>query len=462
MYAPMSRKLRRERPRVFAQKIKALEEVCYEGENGNCHEEKPLLSTAIYARLSVEDGSDGNSASIENQICLLTEYVSKREDLTLAGIYIDNGATGTHFHRDGFQKLLQDIQRGKIRCLVIKDFSRLGRNFSQTGDFIERIFPSQGIRLISLGEGYDSEKKSLDPLVFGFYNLLNEFYARDISVKSKSALRARQSLGQYVSGHAPFGYQRGKEKYKLEIDKEAASVVKKIFQWSVEGVSHSEISRRLNLLAVPAPTVYRQKGSKEQTKCHIFWQERTISFLLQNPVYLGNMVYGKSGKLFGEEKRYIISPNLWNYVENTHPPLVAERTFLLANQNGHEKRIQKETNQQNEIPYFFEGKLYCGYCSKKVVRLREYTNRKKNKFVYRYRCNGYHGKSISRCKLKGRIQEEVLLETISILYEYIFAVELGGTAKETVNSFGEWAFFTDRVLFYEKERIEVFLAFSQK
>lgn len=202
-----------------------------------------IFNTAVYIRLSMEDrpykhGSD----SIANQRELILDYLKDKHDMRVYDIYCDNGRTGTDFDREEFRRMMYDVYNGKVNCIVVKDLSRFGREYIETGDYLERIFPLLGVRFIAVNDGYDNRVDPFD-ITVPIKNVINTLYDRDISAKSAAALRMKQENGEFIGSFAPYGYIRSKEdRHKLVIDPEAADVVKKIFEWKAENASYAEIA----------------------------------------------------------------------------------------------------------------------------------------------------------------------------------------------------------------------------
>ena len=204
-------------------------------------ESEKIYRTAIYARLSNEDLGKKDSGSIENQILLVQKYIESKPYLKLCDTFIDNGETGTNFDRDGFKNLMEAIKNKKVDCIAVKDLSRLGRDYVETGNYIENVFPFLGVRFVSVNDNYDSKypSKNGDNLSIVLKNLVNDMYAKDISKKIRSAFAIKHKKGEYTGGHAPYGYVKSAEnRHKLVIDEEAAQNVKDIFQSKFFGTSH--------------------------------------------------------------------------------------------------------------------------------------------------------------------------------------------------------------------------------
>ena len=211
---------------------------------------------AAYARLSVEDSGRPGADTIEGQKALLTSFIESKPDMKLAALFCDNGRTGTDFDRPQFEKLMEEVRKGHIDCIVVKDLSRFGRNYKETGNYLERIFPFLGVRFIAVNDGFDTltAQRGADGYLVPLKNLINEVYSKDISRKSGSALAAKQKNGDFIGAWAPYGYRKcPDDPHKLEPDETTAPVVRQIFQWRAEGMSVTRITKRLNDEGVPSP-----------------------------------------------------------------------------------------------------------------------------------------------------------------------------------------------------------------
>lgn len=283
---------------------------------------------ALYIRLSREDGGR-ESAGIESQRLLLRNY-AKQQGFSVVEEYVDDGYSGTRYDRPGFRRMLADIEAGRINLVMIKDLSRLGRNYIATGELTEVYFPEHRVRLIAVNDGYDSEERYDD--MAPFRHVMNEMYARDISRKIRTALRAKAQDGQYIGSFAPYGYRKNAEdKNRLEPDEEAAVWVRRIFYMAAEGRSTKEIAELLNRERVPIPLDYRRrKQGRSCGECRP-WTPSGLCKILRNPTYLGHTMQGKSEKISLKSKRSLPKPREeWVVVRNTHEPLISEEVFALA------------------------------------------------------------------------------------------------------------------------------------
>ncbi len=287
-------------------------------------------SAALYMRLSKDD-SKTKSQSMDSQRKILRAF-SAEKGFKIFGEYIDDGFSGTNFERPGFKKMISDIENGKINLVLVKDLSRLGRDYISAGQFTEIYFPSKGVRCISVTDGYDSENSFSD--MIPFRNLLNEMYARDISRKIRSAFEARMKAGDFIGPFAPFGYIRSpNNRHRLVPDNLTSPIVKRIFTESAAGKAPLEIAKGLDSDDVPTPLDFRNKTPKSRS-----WNSSTILKILKNPVYLGHTVQGKTAKIsFRYKASRNLPPEEWHFVPDTHEAIVAPETFEKANKKHRKK-----------------------------------------------------------------------------------------------------------------------------
>lgn len=262
-------------------------------------EKTALYNVAIYARLSVEDNGK-NSDSIESQISYLEDYIAKDPTMRKAAVFIDNGFTGTNFMRPEFQRMIDTARLGKINCVVVKDLSRLGRNYVETGEFLEKVCPFIGLRFIAVNDNYDSEAlTSNSGLAASLSNIINDFYAKDISRKVFSALRTKMENGEYIGAWEKYGYLKDSDnKNRLIVNPETAPVVQQIFLWRSEGMSYMGINRKLNEMDIPSPGQYKaDRGivtNNNQKERKILWNKHIITDILKDITYIGHMAQRKT------------------------------------------------------------------------------------------------------------------------------------------------------------------------
>ena len=374
-------------------------------------QESSFYSTAIYARLSIENsGKDDDGDSIANQISFCRAYLEEHKDLKLYGIYEDNGEKGTNFDRPEFQRMMDDIRNGKVKCVLVKDLSRFGRDYIEAGELLEKIFPFMGIRFISITDGYDSltSDDAEGALMIPLKNMINDVYAKDISRKIITSFRARQEKGEFLPTFAPYGYLKSKtEAYRYEIDEVTAPYVKMIFEWKAEGVSHNEICKRLNEMGAVTPA--RRKVDlgiwKAEKYRHTVWFGRTIIDILKNPTYTGCIVYGRIPKsLYEGIKMHRAPEDEWRYVPDAHEPIISQELFDTVQQmfTDRAEKFKKKMDENAELRELItnplKGKIYCGDCGKRMRFVKPTDKRYPVDQDHAiYVCGGYLDSGYSRC-----------------------------------------------------------------
>lgn len=325
----------------------------------------------IYLRLSDEDGIGKESDSIKGQREIIHNYLSKNKQLasyeTLE--FCDDGFSGTDFRRPGITALLKQAQEGKIYCIIVKDFSRFGRNYIEVGSYLEQVFPFLGVRFISVNDDFDSSNVSGNGAFMGtaFQNLIYDLYSRDLSLKISSGKRVKAGQGKFINAFAPYGYQKSKEQ-RLFIDKEAAPVVEKIFDMALQGIPKAEIARTLNKERVPSPLLLR-KIRKEKLFCHCvneeyLWRPATISKILKDQRYVGDGVYGRvRPKAIGSGLSNNVSKEEWIVVPNTHEAIVKRDVFEKVNAG-----FKSYHSRKNTEVYPLWKKVRCGVCNYGIPR----------------------------------------------------------------------------------------------
>ncbi len=396
-----------------------------------------VWKTAGYARLSVLETRDRkDSEALSNQKAILRDYIAAKPELKFCGLYADNGETGTNFERSDFQRMMADIQAGKIDCIVVKDLSRFGRNCVEVGNYLERVFPFLGVRFISIGDSYDSTAANAgDVLSVALRNLVNEAYSLDISRKSGTILREKQRRGEFIGAFAAYGYLRDPaDVHRMIVDPEAAAIVREIFRRAAEGEGVRTIQRWLNTEGILSPCVYRyQKGICLDKRYADGegrpWGQATVKSMLSNPVYLGHTVQGRhQSRLYEGIPDRRLPASEWVIVEHTHEPVIDQDTF---DQVQALRQASREAYHANLGKYDhlgtaenrFRGLLYCGDCGRPMVRYKEVSHGKK--VFYRYFCPSYADLlELSGCAYKY-LPEEDLEHALSglIAQEAALAVE---------------------------------------
>lgn len=316
------------------------------------------LRAALYLRLSRDDAGAGESVSIGGQRALLRSYAADH-GWTVAGEYVDDGFSGTSFRRPGLERLLADVEAGRVDLVLTKDLSRLGRDYIRTGELAEVYFPSRHVRYIAVNDGFDTEGP--DSGLAPFQNVVNEMYARDASKKIRSALAVRRAQGRYVGSLAPYGYRKDPaDRNRLLPDPPAAAVVGEIFAWAAAGTGPGEIARRLNGRGTACPALHR--AGRRPGPDGPVWTASTVSKLLRNPTYLGCTAQGRTRKpSFKAKVREAVPREGWAVVEGTHPALVDGETFLLA------ARRRGSRSGAGRFRNRLAGLVKCGACGGAMV-----------------------------------------------------------------------------------------------
>ncbi|RHO19951.1 hypothetical protein DW217_00295 [Ruminococcus sp. AM18-15] len=383
-------------------------------------EEMKLYKACLYLRLSDEDKRNIEDNSIGNQKKICLEHLKKLPEIEVIASYIDNGASGTNFSRSGFKQMLQDLTKGEINCVVVKDLSRLGRNYLETSEYLEKFFPEAGIRFIAVNNGYDSIRKlnGKQEIVIPFSNIVNDMYAKDVSRKIRSSIEILMKSGEFLppSGSIPYGYLRDEKNNTYIIDEETAPIVQEIFKMKLQGVSDCEIIRTLNRKQIPSPGKirYLRGMTKAEKYKDAVWVGSTLRKLLSNEVYLGHRVHGKVKRdcLGAEKKRR--PQEEWEYVYNVHPALISEEDFQKIRQikeKGREKQAQCNKHQKRSLEErrLLTGKIYCGDCGT-LMGARKGNQRltsKKSPRIF-YQCDGYEYSGRTRCFNHYISQKDVL------------------------------------------------------
>ena len=316
--------------------------------------------TAAYIRLSRETEGSLQRDTIGSQVQLVESFIAKQDDLELYETYIDDAVSGTTFSRPGFDRMLADMRSGNIQAIVVKDMSRLGRDYLEAGSLVERVFPLYGIRFISITDGFDTDSDA-DWLLMALTNLANTMYARDISQKINAARKGMLEKGIPV-GKVPYGYRinhKVKDAGCMEIDEEAAQVVRRIFDNFIAGQGTTVISRCLNAEGVPSPLAYRYiRRCNPVAAAKYKWTANSVQQILGNETYTGRYVMGTvSMKIFQPKKRMYIPKEQWRIFENHHPAIVSKETFTAARDMKQQKSPAKRKSSN-----LLAHKIYCGRC----------------------------------------------------------------------------------------------------
>lgn len=330
---------------------------------------------ALYIRLSLED-SKYDSLSIENQKLILNEFALSMPEAANAEIreFIDNGFSGTNFERPAVQELIELVRENKVDCIIVKDFSRFGRNSLEVGYFIERVFPLFHTRFISVSDGFDSNnfKGDTGGMDVAFKYLISEYYSRDMSVKTKSAKYAKMERGEYQSKICPYGYRKSADG-RMEPDEEAATVVRLIFALAAKGTTAAQITKELRSRSVPTPGEYKAaKGNHTHdiSRTGGIWSSSTVLRILDDERYTGTYIIGKRSVLeVGGNKSRLKDRDKWYIIPDHHAALVSEELFEQAKQGI--RRYSIPNKKQHD--YLLKGRIICGCCDHSLSRVMQKT-----------------------------------------------------------------------------------------
>ncbi len=392
-----------------------------------------IYQTAGYARLSIKDSGKPGADTLSTQQELLRGFIEDQPDMRLVKIYSDNGQTGTNFERPGFEQLLSDVRAGNINCIVVKDLSRFGRNYKETGNYLQRIFPFLGVRFVAVNDNFDTETAEKNE--FGFVvplkNIMNETYSRDISRKVSSAIATKELHGEFVGVYAPYGYQKSEQnRHRLEVNPETAPMVREIFALRVQGLGYTAIVRRLNGRNIPSPGayLYRRGLSARETYRDALWTVWNIKEILRNEVYLGHLVQGKRTQAHykqARQERYAPASE-WRVTKNAHEAIIDVKTFAAVQQLAEERKKTYEDSlgkaDDPKTPNLFRGLIYCADCGKPLTRRHVYSrHRDRRSYYYSYLCP----KSLQKdnaCTRKNLMERELLASVSNVLRGHMDAV----------------------------------------
>ena len=394
---------------------------------------------AVYLRLSKEDGNTSDvgksvSNSIANQNELVMDYLKSHPEIEVIDTYIDDGFTGVNFERPEFQRMLSDIREGTIDCVIVKDLSRFGRNYIDSGRYIEKIFPMLGIRFIAITDGYDSVREDMgNDMIVPFKNLINDAYCRDISIKIRSHMDIKRRNGEYIGAFAAYGYMKDADnKNHLVIDEYAADVVRDIFSMKLCGMSQQTIADKLNEAGILSPLQYKKSigiplESSFVKSMRPKWSYNAVTRILKNEVYIGTVVQGKcTTPNYKVKKRIIKDEAEWIRVEDMHDAIISRSEFELV-----QELLLKDTRVSPELTEVFPlaGMVFCAGCGEPMVRKTVPSGNKR--YVY-YVCSG-NKKDKKKCS-SHIISEKTLSESITGLVRgYVSRAMAASLALDLIN-----------------------------
>lgn len=331
-----------------------------------------------YIRLSKEDeGTNKESESITNQREYIKEYAEKNE-MDIYDYYVDDGYTGSNFDRPNFKRLIKDIELGVINTVITKDTSRLGRDFIETGHYMFKFFPENNIRYIAILENFDTAKPNGVEDIIPFQTVINDIYLKDTSRKIKSIRQNKMKQGLFVGSTVSYGYKRDENnKYKFVIDEYSAEVVRRIFNMRLSGMTASMIARTLTDEGIEPPSVYNGKNIKKTYTTNL-WKISSVNHILNNQVYIGNIVQRQFDKVNYKSKKKIKLPeDQWIIAENMHEPIISKEIF---NQVQNIKKLKSGIGKK-KYDYLLKGLVYCAECGAKMTVRKSYKKNKKKPYV---------------------------------------------------------------------------------
>ncbi|MGN0617407.1 MAG: DUF4368 domain-containing protein [Ruminiclostridium sp.] len=378
--------------------------------------------TALYCRLSRDDDLQGESNSITHQKAILLNYAESNH-FPNPQFYVDDGYSGTNFERPDFKRMIEDIEDGAVRTVIVKDMSRFGREYLKVGMYTEILFPERSIRFIAINDGVDSEKG--DNEFTPFRNIINEWYAKDTSKKIKAVFKAKGMSGVSLSPHIPYGYKASPEdRKKWIVDEEAASVVRFIFESFVAGKNVATIVNELQRNEVLNPKAYKKFNRLENTKYEIpedkkyYWTPGTIAFVLDNPVYIGTVTNFKTySKSFKSKKRHFRSPDEWVTFENVHEPIIDKDTWNTVRKLRQGKRRKTRLGDMGIL----SGYVFCADCGAKMYLSRTAANAGRDY----YNCSTYR-KNSSQCtshNIRVSVIEQLVVEQLREITSFVSKYE---------------------------------------
>ena len=349
----------------------------------------PKYKATAYIRLSYTDDRSSESDSVSNQRKLIENFVQRNPDIEVVSEKIDDGYSGIIFDRPAFKEMMQDVTDGNINCVIVKDLSRLGREYIETGRYLRRVFPAYGVRFIAITDNIDTAHESSgDDLTVSVKNIMNEAYCRDISIKTRTSLDVKRRNGDFVGAFTVYGYMKSEDnKNQLVPDPYAARVVRDIFRMRLEGASALRIARELNRLGILSPLAYKKnnglpyakKGYADKEDCK--WSATTIIRILQDETYTGTLVQGKQGTPHYKIKQMEQRPESeWIRIPDAHEALIAKQDFDLVQRI---RNLDTRTAPKEDTVYLFSGVLICGCCGNRMTRK---TNRVNGKEYHYYYC----------------------------------------------------------------------------
>jgi len=375
-----------------------------------------MKKACMYLRLSKEDGEQSESNSISNQRQIIRSFAQANE-IDVCYEYIDDGYSGANFNRPDFGRMIRDLEDGLFNTIIVKDLSRFGRDYIESGKYLQKVFPEKNIRFISVNDNYDSENADVSDthLILPIRNFINDSYCRDISMKVKSSKEVKRKNGQFIGAFAPFGYKKDAgDKHKLAVDTEVSHIVERIFQMKIDGYSSKAIADFLNSIGLATPSRHKENSGENFSAGFVVknskWDSKMVNRVIQNKVYIGVLEQGKTAKLNYKSKKEVkVSKEDWIITEDAHEGIVSKSVFALAN-----KMLLRDVKRSKEKPYLLSGMLYCKDCGSSMIRR---TLKNKGSESIFYICSDYNnGGDCSRHSIK---EDEVLHQMAKAMNEHL-------------------------------------------
>ncbi len=366
------------------------------------------LATAAYIRLSIENNGHDTDNSLKTQIALVESFIREHEDLRLIDTYIDNGYTGTKFDRPEFVRMMDDVKSGQIQCIVVKDLSRFGRDYLETGYYLETIFPLLNVRFIAITDQFDSIRaEDRSSIAIPIKNMVNAMYAKDYSKKQEAFREMCKKTGRVMGINAPYGYKYSEDTKRLVIDEEVEPFVRMIFAWLLSGVPRLEIARRMQVIGAPTPAVH------DEWDIDNVWHDSTVTHILRNPVYAGFHVMGKSKvSLYKGISPMRTTRDEWIYFPDFHEPYITMEDYkklesiISSIKKERIERLKVREEIRKQMPDVFKGKVFCADCGRQMNYARGSHHRGYMDLSFQYyRCR--YSKEYAKCSNK-KIQQNFL------------------------------------------------------
>lgn len=378
----------------------------------------------MYRRLSFDEKNEEESNSVANQKRLIEDYLLDKDDIIIYKCYVDDGYTGTDFDRPGYKKMLEDIKNKKINGVIVKDLSRLGRNYIEVGKFIDEIIPKYRLRFISVNDNVDSFKNPnmMDSLEIPFKNLMNESYSKDSSKKMRSSLKASKKSGNFIGKTAPYGYLKDSEdSHKLIIDKDAAHNIKRIFELALKGKSKQEIIEELEKNNIMTPSVYlKEKHNIIVSKISKKWNTKMLDTILQNKTYIGTLVQNKRSRISHKTHNMVrVAEDEWIISKDRHNAIINEEIFNQVQDilYGRNVKVNKENSFRK-----YTGFVKCSECGENLYR---FATKKNNKETAYYYCSTYiNTKNCNKHYILEKELDSVVLESLNKHIQLVSEIEM--------------------------------------